>query len=207
MSSIPYQSTTLTVPSSPHDGKNITIWQATRSIREIYGFSLLFAGLLSVVGAVWLGSGFTFSLADLCKHNGIEHDGSLTRPDVAQPTDRHAPTHCDPDRLNHLLGKGADLTLDDLVAIRKARNDELVKQGRPLSRFHRRLANGEVAFTFLAWSRPDGTIPEATLRAWFTDDRLPDDWTKESPTFHSFMKIRQTVDLVASKLVSLKKQQ
>ncbi|KAH7103135.1 heme-thiolate peroxidase [Auriculariales sp. MPI-PUGE-AT-0066] len=190
----------------PHSGKNISSWQLCNSINKVYGLSWWYSALLTFPATFWLSSGLTCSLNDLRKHNGIEHDGSLTRADVAEPTDKFAPTAPDQTKLNQILGDATELSLDDLVAIRVARNEELLRSGRTLKGFHNRFANGEVAFTFLTWANPDGKMPVSKLRMWFGEDRLPDE-LPSATRFHSVAHIRKTVDVVTQKVAAAKKTQ
>jgi hypothetical protein len=70
--------TSLTRPTyRPHDGKNISVFQLIRGLREVYGFSLPFATILSVGGVALCGHGTALDLDGLRQHNKIEHDASM----------------------------------------------------------------------------------------------------------------------------------
>jgi hypothetical protein len=68
----------------PHDGKNYTTDLVIKQLNEALNLDTAIATTLAFA---WLklssdpASG-TFSLADLLRHNAIEHDGSMSRLDV-----------------------------------------------------------------------------------------------------------------------------
>ena len=66
----------------PRDGRNISFKEATKQCREVYNFSATFSYYVPNQMANLLNKNYskdTFDLADISLHNGIEHDGSLTR--------------------------------------------------------------------------------------------------------------------------------
>ncbi|KAF2488936.1 Cloroperoxidase [Lophium mytilinum] len=65
----------------PRNGRNLSIPLLVDTLGSIFNLSPELARIVSL-GGVALGPGNgTFSLLDLNKHNGIEHDGSLSRAD------------------------------------------------------------------------------------------------------------------------------
>lgn len=78
----------------PHDGKNITFKQLTKATRQTFNFAPSFCFFVPKFAADFLERSYFsghFDLAELNKHNAIEHDGSLTRKDVAIEKDQSKP--------------------------------------------------------------------------------------------------------------------
>lgn len=78
----------------PRDGKNIPFPSIISKVHQTYNFSETFVYFTSNYVAHLLGRSYardTFDLADISLHNGIEHDGSLTRLDVALAPDQGVP--------------------------------------------------------------------------------------------------------------------
>ena len=106
----------------PHDGKNITFRELNTTVRQTFNFAPSFCFFVPKFSADFLGRSYwsdRFDLAELSKHNAIEHDASLTRQDAAQVPDQGKP---DMDLVEQLLeiatGKGEHggpiLTKEDL---------------------------------------------------------------------------------------------
>jgi hypothetical protein len=75
----------------PHDGRNITFPQLNHAIRTTYNFAPTFCLFVPNFVADYLKKSYskdTFDLHDIDLHNGIEHDGSLTREDVYHQPDQ-----------------------------------------------------------------------------------------------------------------------
>jgi Peroxidase, family 2 len=116
----------------PHDGKNIPFKTLNHTIRATYNFAPSFCFFVPKFAADFLNKSYwkdTFDLEELSKHNAIEHDGSLTRQDVAHVKNQGKP---DLELVNWLLstasGKFPDgspeLTKKDLsYALSKRRVD------------------------------------------------------------------------------------
>jgi len=88
----------------PHDGKNISFKQLNHTIRATFNFAPSFCFFVPKFAADFLDKSYwkdTFDLEELSKHGAIEHDGSLTRQDVALVKDQGKP---DLDLVNWLLG-------------------------------------------------------------------------------------------------------
>lgn len=78
----------------PHDGKNITFRDLNQKVRETFNFAPSFCFFVPKFSADFLDRSYwsdKFDLAELSKHNAIEHDGSLTRQDAALVPDQGKP--------------------------------------------------------------------------------------------------------------------
>ncbi|PPQ71241.1 hypothetical protein CVT26_010983 [Gymnopilus dilepis] len=78
----------------PRDGKNIKFNEFGALIRTTYNFAPTFCFFVPNFAANMLNRSYskdTFDLSDLDLHNGIEHDASLTREDVAFVPDQSKP--------------------------------------------------------------------------------------------------------------------
>jgi hypothetical protein len=78
----------------PHDGKNITFRDLNTAVRQAFNFAPSFCFFVPTFAARFLGRSYwtdRFDLAELSKHNAIEHDASLTRQDVALVEDQGKP--------------------------------------------------------------------------------------------------------------------
>jgi hypothetical protein len=78
----------------PHDGKNITFRDLNTAVRQAFNFAPSFCFFVPTFAARFLGRSYwtdRFDLAELSKHNAIEHDASLTRQDVALVQDQGKP--------------------------------------------------------------------------------------------------------------------
>ncbi len=116
----------------PHDGKNISFRDLNTTVRQTFNFAPSFCFFVPKFSADFLGRSYwshTFDLAELSKHNAIEHDASLTRRDAA-----HVPNQGQPDLqlveelLSVATGKGENgellLTKEDLSKqLAKRRSD------------------------------------------------------------------------------------
>jgi hypothetical protein len=78
----------------PHDGKNIKFTDMTSKIRTTFNFASSFCLFVPKFAADFLDRSYwsgTCDLAELSLHGAIEHDGSLTRHDVALVPDQGKP--------------------------------------------------------------------------------------------------------------------
>jgi len=78
----------------PHDGRNITFKELGRTVKQYYNVSSSLSYFTCNNLADTLKRNYTtdrFDLSDMCVHNGIEHDGSITRQDVAFQPDQSYP--------------------------------------------------------------------------------------------------------------------
>lgn len=182
----------------PHDGRNMSILQVTRAIKQVYNLSFPLALLLTLGGFLLCGHAFhtKLHLHDLAKHNKVEHDASLVH-DNAGTGNRWAPTSVNRGLLDELITEGSTavhqtekntaikntntpidssegLTLYSFALARTRRDTTLTK---PLSFLHGTFARGESAFTLLTLGDARGVVSPALLRTWFGEERLPDGWT------------------------------
>jgi len=183
----------------PHDGRDLSILQVTRAIKQVYNLSFPLALLLTLGGFLLCGHAFhtKLHLHDLAKHNKVEHDGSLVH-DNAGAGNRWAPTSVNRGLLDELITEGITaahqnghdgheknatttpidsgegLTLYSFALARTRRDTTLTK---PLSFLHRTFARGESAFTLLTLGDARGVVSPSLLRTWFGEERLPDGWT------------------------------
>jgi Peroxidase, family 2 len=116
----------------PHDGKNIAFTDLNTKVRQTFNFAPSFCFFVPKFAADFLHRSYwsgRFDLEELSLHNAIEHDGSLTRQDVALVPDQGKPdlklVH---DLLKEATGKMPDgsarLTIPDLSrALSKRRYD------------------------------------------------------------------------------------
>jgi hypothetical protein len=78
----------------PHDGKNIPFRELNIKVRESFNFSPTFCLFVCRFASDFIGRSYwtgSFDLAELSKHNAIEHDASLTRRDSALVPDQGQP--------------------------------------------------------------------------------------------------------------------
>jgi hypothetical protein len=124
-------------------------------------------------------------LADLNKHDVIEHDASLTRLDAIQG-DNH---DVQPKLVDALLADatGDFLTIQSLAKSRTRREAESKQAGSPaLSAKASTLAYGESALLLqvlghLGTAKTDGSeylVPKPAARAWLLDEKLPAGWKR-----------------------------
>jgi hypothetical protein len=161
----------------PHDGRDISAFQLISVMREHYHLSLPLAAVLSVVGTFVCGRNFKIDLADLARHNVIEHDASLTHGN-AIPNGRYAPVNVDKELLQNLLDASQNpnvITFDELVTVRANRDRTL---SRPLSKVHSIISRGEVALTVQTFGDQEGNMPKRFIQEWFGKERLPSGWVK-----------------------------
>jgi len=167
----------------PHDGRNITFKELNRTVRATYNFAPTFCYFVPNFIARVLHKSYskdTFDLADISVHSrdGIEHDASLTREDVAHQPDQakpHLPF------VNELLasatGKNPDgsavLTAADLSRYSakrrvdaKATNDQF-----SLSLFHKIFGSANSSTLLKMWG---GQVKD--LEPLLREERLLEGW-------------------------------
>jgi len=125
-----------------------------------------------------LGQYRRISLADLARHNLIEHDASLFHRD-AREGDEYAPRCPDNSLLKHVILQGGHyipgrITLLDVANIRVKR-----EIATPLNSVHAEIARGEMAIAIgVLGGRKAATegLELSALRQWAKYERLPDGW-------------------------------
>jgi len=162
----------------PRDSKNIRFTELTARLHETYNFANTFCFFVPYYFANLIDRDYhtgTLDLADVARHNAIEHDASLCRADIALQPDGQA--HPDHPLIERLLasasGPGGKLTAHDLAAQMSLRMEEsrAANSGFSTSMIHRGFgcANSATMITVFG-----GEIP--LLRTWLLEERLPDGW-------------------------------
>jgi hypothetical protein len=120
-------------------------------------------------------------LSNLALHNAIEHDGSLTRNDLAQGDNNSM----QPTLLQKLLddADGDSLTSDSLAKSRVRREEESLDYGSgiPLPVQAQTLAFAEASLLLQTIGTPinggqDYAVKKSDLQVWISEERLPDGW-------------------------------
>jgi len=78
----------------PRDGRNISFKEMNKAVRESFNFAPSFCYFVPKYAANMLGKSYDhdrFDLEEISKHDGIEHDGSLTRLDYVFDRDQGKP--------------------------------------------------------------------------------------------------------------------
>jgi len=166
----------------PHDGKNITFKQLNTTIRQTYNFAPSFCFFVPKFAADFLDRSYwsgKFDLAELSKHNAIEHDGSLTRQDSALVPDQGKP---DQKLVNDLLHEATGtmpdgsprLTIPDLsraLSKRRVEAQRTNKEHYSESFFHNMFgsSNSSTMLTLFGGSIAD-------LTPMLQDERFPENW-------------------------------
>jgi hypothetical protein len=127
----------------PHSGKNISFRDLNTAVRQSFNFAPSFCFFVPAFAANFLGRSYwtdTFDLAELSKHNAIEHDASLTRLDVALEEDQGKPDlQLVKELLEDATGEGGKvLTKADLsrALARRRRDARAENEGYTESLFH-----------------------------------------------------------------------
>ncbi|EMD33529.1 heme-thiolate peroxidase [Gelatoporia subvermispora B] len=138
----------------PRDGKRISAKIVTNALEEGYHCSGPLAYVLAHGGFLLLGQrGQTICLADLARHNRIEHNASLAHPDAGH-RDEYAPTHVHKDLLEEFLAhsKDGELITPDDVARARVRRESV---SGPVDGLHAEIARGEMAIVMHLFNNPN----------------------------------------------------
>lgn len=204
---------------SPRTGRGITATNLIFGLREAYKVSLPLAAFLTYGGIVLLGQvvgfgldpkrdGVGFSLKDLARHDRIEHDASITHPNIAAG-DEYAPIKQDP-ALFEAFTKDArpapgpshkgELSYgpDDIARTRVRRE---AQPGTRIDAVHQEVARGEIALVFSIFGcltsggnassdKPPREIlggayrfPLSVVETWWKEERFPTpDWVPDWET-------------------------
>jgi hypothetical protein len=103
----------------PHSGKDISFLELNTSVRQTFNFAPSFCFFVPKFAADFLGRSYwtgRFDLAELSKHNAIEHDASLTRHDAALVPDQGKP---DLDLVDDLLKEASGRAADGSLLLTK----------------------------------------------------------------------------------------
>ncbi|KAF2420287.1 Cloroperoxidase [Tothia fuscella] len=167
----------------PHDGKNITFKELTTKVRETFNFASSFCFFVPKFAADFLERSYwsdKFDLAELNMHaqNAIEHDGSLTRHDVALVPDQGKPDlQLVDELLKEATGTMPDssprLTIPDLSRALSKRRYHARKTNKEYSEsfFHNFFgsSNSATMLTLFAGSITD-------LRPMLIEEKFPEHW-------------------------------
>ncbi|KAF8152994.1 Chloroperoxidase [Crassisporium funariophilum] len=165
----------------PRDGKNITFKEMNAKIRATYNFAPSFCFFVPNFAAKMLNKKYstgTFDLADLDLHNGIEHDGSLTREDSALVPDQSVPhlpfVH---ELLGSSTGKDKDgnplLTSKDLseYSAKRRVDARATNPDFSLSLFHKMFGSSNSSTLLTIFG---GRVPD--LESILIQERIPEGW-------------------------------
>jgi len=166
----------------PHDGKEISVWQLMKGLRQCYNISIPYCIVLGV-GAIlycghWPGK---LNLHEIAKPNKICHDASLFHEDPSTGNVMVVQR----DQITALFNDSSDgvgLSLEDFARARIRREAHI--PGRFISdKTLRTFAYGESVFAHAIFGGHivSGRAPIAHLKPFFEENRLPDDWVR--PTF------------------------
>ncbi|KAF8452558.1 Chloroperoxidase [Boletus edulis BED1] len=165
----------------PRNGRGIKFTELTRQIRTTYNFGASFCLWVPRIAANMLKRDYnkdTFDLEELDLHNGIEHDGSLTRLDTAlQPNQAIKHVAFIEELLSFATSKDADgkalLTERDMSRISGKRRAEakVTNKHYTMSLYHKFFgsANSSTMLTIFG-----GRVDD--LRAILLDERIPEGW-------------------------------
>ncbi|THH09789.1 heme-thiolate peroxidase [Bondarzewia mesenterica] len=167
----------------PRDGRNVPIRMLTPTLRSTYNVAPTFCVFVPRYIAQILRRSYlndTFDLADIDVHNGIEHDGSLTREDTRFSPDQSRPSV---PLVKELLASASGpplpgstdptLTAADLSRLMSKRRAESMKHNGQfsLSTFHKLFASSNSATLVTVFG---GRVDD--LRTWLLEERLPEGW-------------------------------
>jgi len=165
----------------PRNGKGIKFTELTPLINTTYNFGPAFCSFTVHYAARMLNRSYSkgsFDLEEINLHNGIEHDGSLTRLDTALSPDQSSP-HVPfvEDLLTFASGKDAEgrdlFTIKDMSRILGKRRAEARATNKDFttSLFHKVFgsANSSTLLTIFGGRLDD-------LRTLLLEERLPQGW-------------------------------
>ncbi|EMD36382.1 heme-thiolate peroxidase, partial [Gelatoporia subvermispora B] len=143
----------------PHDGKQISAHMVARGLQDGFNCSSELAHFLSYGGFLLLGQyGRTICLADLARHNRIEHNASLAHDD-AGPRDEYAPTTPSEHHLRELLAESHDGRIMTTEDVARARLHREAAYPEALDALHAVIARGEMAIALNLFNNPE--LPSA----------------------------------------------
>lgn len=162
--------------------------------------------LILSIGAVFiLGQFRKISLADLARHNLIEHDASLFHRD-ARKGEEYAPRCPDCSLLKAVVHQGGyykpgRITLEDVANIRAKR-----EMHGSLDFTHAEIARGEMAIAIGVLGGPNADkegLDLEVLKTWVKYERLPDGWKPDHTQglYHTYKMatvIRDRMDAIKS---------
>jgi len=175
---------------SRRDGRYITLWSATKGMIECYNFSFslaLFVASAGIYTSLFTnGNPIWFDLGELQVHNtiSVEHDASLTRPDIKTGNNWHPDLKLVEAMLQSSTSSDGSLSLEDYAQYRVIREKTLPA---PFVGLRSLLATGEIGLILPSIGRdaPDAVhrkIHAEWAKSFFIQAKLPDNWTPQSVT-------------------------
>jgi hypothetical protein len=193
----------------PRSGSNLTAEMLATAVVNIYNVDPSFAKTLAEQGfsGVAAKGAKHITLADLSKHDAVEHDASLTRKDEKQG-DNHS---VQKDLVEALIADAAPstyLSIATLAKSRARRERESKAAGSPaLSLKATTLAYGEAALVLQTLGhlgdqkgKTGFNVPAEAVRQWMGKENLPDGWTKPPKAITS-----SSTSLLAAEILALAK--
>lgn len=157
----------------PHDGREITRTDYIRALREGYNLSLPLATLLTFGGHILLSQYSVLSLADLSRHNYIEHNASLGHRD-AIGDEEYAPWKASPMLIDQLLNQSTDGQFMNMHDFAMARVIREKAYSHPLDALHEEIARGEMSMVLGIFGQGNETVPVEWIREWWLNERFPE---------------------------------
>ncbi|KAJ8472950.1 heme-thiolate peroxidase [Pleurotus djamor] len=168
----------------PHNGRGISHSDLFNGLRDGLGITFPLASLLTFGTYALLRQVPPLSLTDISRVHGVEHNCSLVHDDV--PKDGEYPTSmpnlCLLDKLLEDSQNKLTLAVEDIARarIRREASPEYKVNNITLDALHAEIARGEMALVLDILG--DGNeIPLATLRNFFQEERLPENWEPKHP--------------------------
>jgi Peroxidase, family 2 len=163
----------------PHDGKGLSVPVLKQGMADAYNVAADVAIVLSIggLGASPNPLGLTLDLADLDKHNFIEHDGSLSRADFGEGGDDHT---FNPDIFHAFMSgfAGLDNTTTESAAKAKFARVQNESKSDPDFTYGVKqfvLSYAESALYIKALGNDGDSVPLSWLQTFFEDEKLPYD--------------------------------
>ena len=183
----------------PRNGKDITIFGLVHALINGYNLSAFLAWFITIGGFLLLRQCGRISLADLARHNYIEHDASLAHKNI-QFGAKYAPCEVDDIFLEALCSDaktsgegGLRMNAQDVARARIRREHE----SPVLDPVHTEIARGEMAITLGVFGGKNGSndgVPIGWLKEWIKDERLPQGW-KSTHKQGFFETIKTSADI------------
>ncbi|KAJ8519978.1 heme-thiolate peroxidase [Pleurotus djamor] len=163
----------------PHSGRGISHSDLFNGLRDGYGLTYPLASILTFGTYALLRQVPPLSLTDISRVRGVEHNCSLVHDDVPRGGEYPAstPNACLLNKLVHDSRNSLTLDIEGIARarVRREASFEYRANNLTLDALHAEIARGEMALV-LGILGDGQEIPLATLRRFFEDERLPDNW-------------------------------
>lgn len=161
---------------SPRNGLNISPKELRNALQRGFRLSYPLASLITFGGYYLTGQFGMMSLADFCRHNGVEHNASIVHLDTLKGHE-YAPADFNSEMLQALLcdasKRDGRFGLDDFARTRNRRERE---SGEP-DAVHAKIARGEAALTLDIFGGAGHRIDLGRLYQLWSEQRFPADWS------------------------------